>query len=577
MKMYYYMLTMNNEQIFTEVDSENFSETKVKNAIAKKAVELRNDISEENKKAWIKAFKQNIYMTFTLLEEKTNIEVKGNFKKTDIEIVDVKIRNNKGSFDIEKGYVIKSKILNDVYAVKLTDTKRYKIIYRGIILFNSKTREVNNIDEMIKNIPDLETTIDKILGTEKEAKNNNTKEVKEKKYIVKNTKNNKNYKPEMIEKIFNGVASGEYIGLKIENNIIWFLSSEVIEVSPTAVVKIDKIIEQNFIKINLLNKKIDRLLNKAYLLKKVIEKKNIKYNNRDDNLIQELIKLNNIMDSIDNRIDAIGLNINNLRKLQYNINTNILKAEYGSNKYKIIDNYTNKVIYSNTLDNYINNYNYTIRVLINNTEYFKQYIFKGNPSYLIDSLKIVYYKNNDTHEKIIKEIYTNSNNNILYLLETIKKSNIELLYMKNNIINKDYISINNTNVNNCKEDIYNKALEMFKNYEVIYTALLDNRNTTFNKQTKNKDKKEIFLNMYIDIIDKFSDLKKIAENIEYFNNIYKDNLKDFYKKYNTNARNWSNYLCNYKTLQKILKLEDCKNYEFKVPYEVVYTKKYRKL
>ena len=46
MKMYYYMLTMNNEQIFTEVDSENFSETKVKNAIAKKAVKLRNDISE---------------------------------------------------------------------------------------------------------------------------------------------------------------------------------------------------------------------------------------------------------------------------------------------------------------------------------------------------------------------------------------------------------------------------------------------------------------------------------------------------------------------------------------------------
>ena len=81
MKLYYYYLTMKNEQIFAEVDIKNYSEIKIKNTICKEVVarmftkEELNKITKEDISNLKKNIKKRIYNTMHLLEGKINIEV----------------------------------------------------------------------------------------------------------------------------------------------------------------------------------------------------------------------------------------------------------------------------------------------------------------------------------------------------------------------------------------------------------------------------------------------------------------------------------------------------------------------
>lgn len=644
---YYYSDPVEKTTYYVPFEVENIvslSETKIKNAISKKAVTaLSNRIgtsSKEDIKELTKRIKKNIYVG-QLIEGYSNIEVVGNFEKIVAEKEMITIITNSGIKEIE-AEKLNSKVLTGAYIYK--EYGQYRITYKGLLIINSKCKDVKKIDEKLINLTNIEKKVDnklielgyKVPKTKeqlgsyldnlkeekayiektilrRDSKGINTNNLKNelnaineeielvnnmlgnksventivtdkqenafKNYIVLDTQVNKDFKEKLIGKIYKGVESGEYVGLQVDNTTIWIIKSGTMEVNASNSKKMDIKIKQQFVKIKLLDKKINRLLDKRFIIKSDIVKQGIKLNNRENNLIQDLNNIDNVINSLDSKIDTVKTNINTLRQLLYNINLFILKAEYRANKYKIIDNNTNDIIHSNSIDNIINNYNFTIKVLINNTEYFKQRINKNSsPSYLTDSLCIIDYNKNDTQEKIIKEVYTDIKGDILYIQNTIKKSNIELCYTKNNVMNNYHMSINNISVNRCKQDTYEKALNLFKNDTEIYNHILEERNVIPYTQPKNKDRKNMFIKIYIEAVNKFPLLKEIADNIDYYNNIYKDNIKSFYKKYNTNSKNWSNYLYNYKTLKRLLELNtDNIGGEYKSPLDVVYTKKYRKI
>ena len=660
MKLYYYYLTMKNEQIFTEVDDiKNYSEIKIKNTICKEVVarmftkEELNKITKEDISNLKKNIKKRIYSTMHLLEGKINIEVTGDFTKDIIKTESIEIYIGKDGYKKTiEAIKVNSKVLNNVYIYK--DGKHYNVSYKGFKLFETTNKNIKEIDNKINEmgIDTIEKNIDNMLVElniiaphtaeqlekylnklneekkilvdvienrskknrnsdsfinelnaiiseiklvnkllDKENKlndnidiNNNTTKT----YIVKDTKNNREFKPELIGKMFDGVVSGEYIGLQVDNNTIWILQSEVMEVNTSNTHNIEKEIKQSKVKINILDNKINRILDKRDTIKIEVEKQKIKYNDKNSPLIQQLFKLDDETDIIYNRIDRIRGYINGLKGILYNISLKQLKAEYGANKYKIINRFNGDIIYSNNIDNYINNFNYNIKVLINNVEYVKQQYYPKNTShkhyfcdavsYLNDSLKVIYYDKNDTIVKINKYYHIDWNNNILLIEEIFKKNHTRVHCMQ--CIAGTYISVNYLSIDKISDELYNDTIKLFKD-NIIVTNMLESAYNKHKEYLKNyrqptfNEKKEIYINHYKKIIDKFPKLKKVAENLKYYSDLYSNNIYKFYRDFKTNRENWNNYLYNYHELNRLLKLNDI-NYDFKSPAKVVYTRNYRK-
>lgn len=332
-------------------------------------------------------------------------------------------------------------------------------------------------------------------------------------------------------------------------------------------IKEDKIIR---LKIKSLDSKINRLLDKRYIVRDNIIKQGIKFNDRDNELIKQLNSIDNILDGLEEKIDTLKEELREVNNKHYKEYISALKEEYGNNKYKIIDNSNRSITYKNNLKDYLYNSNYTVKLILDNIELCKQGI--GNSSiYLFkDSFTVLEFQNNDTINNIIKkEIYSLNTNQLLYKELNRDKRGIHLIYNNKGILN--------INGNSPTIDTLNKAIEVFKS-DIEILEVLENYTPTKSVKMDNKsiNKLDMAIKDYSELINKFKDLKTICSNLEYYNNLYKNNIKSFYKKYKTNRINFSNYLENYKYLQWLLNNKDnIKDYKYKAPLKVVYTTKYR--
>ncbi|MEG2289672.1 MAG: hypothetical protein RSC24_06860, partial [Clostridium sp.] len=173
-------------------------------------------------------------------------------------------------------------------------------------------------------------------------------------------------------------------------------NAEGVGISPASANNIFKLSSKKVInlKIKLLDNKIDRLLDKRFILKNEIKKNGIKFNNRDNELIKELNSYDSELDSLELKIDSLKEEYRVLNNKQYKEYVNALKEEYIDNKYKVIDNKNGSIMYTNNLKDYLYNKNYTIKLILDNKEVFKQYINNKNELYG-NSLNIIKFKNND--------------------------------------------------------------------------------------------------------------------------------------------------------------------------------------
>lgn len=331
------------------------------------------------------------------------------------------------------------------------------------------------------------------------------------------------------------------------------------------------ILDFNKIKIKLLDKKIDRLLYKRLELKESINKKGIKYNNINNSLIQQLNNLDNLMDNIEKKIDKIKYINKNIEYNNYKIYSKSLYKEYGDAKYRVIHNIDNTTMFTNNIEKYLYNKKYNIKFILEDREVYKQYIYNNKNGFY----KVYYYKNNDSNNIIEKkEIYSLKDNRLIYKQLRREKNNIRLLYSYLN--DNELLLINGKNIS-----IYslNKAMTIFKNDSDIINVLEKYIVIEPTKQPKTTTKERIELTIkdYQETVNKFPKLKYICDNIKYYNILYKDNYNLFYRKYKTNKENFSNYLYNYRYLNKLLKTnKEIKEFTYKIPKKVIYTTCYRK-
>lgn len=361
------------------------------------------------------------------------------------------------------------------------------------------------------------------------------------------------------------------------SDILNFKEVEIVEVKEETennTIKEDKIIR---IKIKLLDSKINRLLDKRYILRDNIIKQGIKFNDIDNDLIKELNSIDNILDRLEDKIDTLKEELREVNNKQYKEYLGALKEEYGNNKYKIIDNKRGSITYTNDLKDYLYNNNYTIKLILDNKEVFKQYINNKKELYGNSYIVLEFNKNDTINNAVKKEIYDLDTNKLLYKELHRDKRNINLIYSRNNIFNSTLLRINGKDPNT---DILNKAIEVFKN-DIEILEVLESHTPTKNVKKDNSNinkvnKLDIAIKDYSNIIDKFKDLKEVCSNLEYYNNLYKNKVREFYRKYKTNGKSFGNYLDNYRYLQWLLNNKDnIKDYKYKAPLKVVYTTKYR--
>ena len=599
--MYDYVNANKGIQVYTVVEmNSNYSEIKIKNAICKRVLEI-----EGFEKSLSKTIKSMIHEgSIYLRKGYEQIEVTGDFTKKEAVKKQIKVLNtNNGIMEEIEAEKINSKVLDNVYITTIDNSKYYNIIYKNVSLFTAKTKK--EIEENLKKygVEKIENYVDDILVKYKYIAPHTKDQLKEyaqelkeeiqfKKERLKRLQSREEKRQDRINCIINeiealrnelklvsGVDEKEEINITNKSN------------NDTKINTVDSKIKTNNVKIKIYNNKIDRLELKRDSLLLEINKNNIRLNDKDNNLIQQLINIDNLISTILNKIDLLKEDIKHLKNIKFKAYTESLKTEYGCNKYKIINRNNNIVIYSNNIENYLNNFNYNIFVLIKDAEYIKQVYYNNNKFhkhyttepvfYLKDTLKINYYKNNDTDANIIKYYHIDRNNKIVLIEEYLKKDRIKVHYMKC-CLNTSFISINYKQINEIDSDLYNKTLIAFKDNEIVTDILynLYNKHIEYLKNYTSptfEDKKQYFISKYTEIVNNFKDLKKVVENLKYYSNLYKNNIYKFYRDYKTNSVNFSNYLYNYNELNRLLNLNNnCKEYNFKLPKKVVYTKNYRK-
>lgn len=598
---YEYVNVIRKIQVYAVVNSEDIqrvSEIKVKNAIAKEAVKYF-DIPSNYEKEYIKMIKKSVYNgCYVKRDGFKQIQVKDNFLKSEVktETIDIIIKDN---YNYKLVQVQAQKFNNNgIYFVK--ENNRYRVYKDMILIFDCKSKK--EIENKLNEYSDKINPFINDRLVEAGFKAPNTKEqlekysdrLKEEIEFKENRINrlkNKGSHEELLQQTINELnALRDELKLVSNDN-----NKEINNINDSASedvknnITIDNKIKINNIKIKIYDSMINRLLNNRDALKIEIDRNNIRYNDRENNLIKQLINIDCKLDSLELKIDALRDDINRLKNIKYKLYVKTLKADYGTNKYKIIDrDNNNSIIYSNNIDKYINDFNYNIFVLIKDAEYPKQIYYSNRKqhkhyfcdtiSYLKDSLKVIFYDKNDTELNINKYYHIDRNNNILLIDETLKKDRIKVHYMK--CIVGQFISVNYKSVNKMSDKLYNNTMIAFKDNKTITDLLYDeyNKHKEYIKNYKKptfEETKKTYIMHYNKIINKFKDLKKVAENLKYYSELYKDNIYKFYRDYNTNKINWNNYLYNYNELQK-LKTLDNKEYEFKQIKEVVYTKNYRK-
>lgn len=174
MRYYYYLLNNSGtkEQYYIGLDGQdqNISITKIKNAIAKKAVKTLSNLigikDSENIKQLEKAIKSSIYDTATLLEGYNNIEITGDFNKTESKKVIFKslvkdVNTQELKYIDMEGEKVNSKVYPnlDLYLTPYAYGKGYNIIYEGMQIAYARTKNIKDIEEALQKINMTETEL----------------------------------------------------------------------------------------------------------------------------------------------------------------------------------------------------------------------------------------------------------------------------------------------------------------------------------------------------------------------------------------------------------------------------------
>jgi hypothetical protein len=165
---------MNNlkEQYYIQLDSQdqNISITKVKNAItkqvSKRIADLLQATNKDDIKQLEKSIKSNIYDTCTLISGCNNIEVAGIFNKTESKKVMFKslikdVQTQKIEYKEIEGEKINSKVYPnlDLYLTEYAYGKGYNIIFEGLQIGYTRTKNIKDIEESLQNINMTETEL----------------------------------------------------------------------------------------------------------------------------------------------------------------------------------------------------------------------------------------------------------------------------------------------------------------------------------------------------------------------------------------------------------------------------------
>lgn len=94
------------------------------------------------------------------------------------------------------------------------------------------------------------------------------------KYLIKDTNNNRLYKPEMINKIYEGIETGEYIKIECNGSTCYFLTSEVEEIREQ--IKVNKTKVVNSIKVLWADDKKREYVKQVLSIKRGLKQRNIK-------------------------------------------------------------------------------------------------------------------------------------------------------------------------------------------------------------------------------------------------------------------------------------------------------------
>lgn len=233
-------------------------------------------------------------------------------------------------------------------------------------------------------------------------------------------------------------------------------------------------LKNNRIKIKLLDNKINRLLDKRMDIRDEIIKQGIKFNDDDNALIKQLNELDKQMDSLEFKIDEIKEENKVIHSNIFKGNLNSLYKEYNNYKYKVIDNNKGFEIFTNNIKDYLYNNNYTIKLILDNKEVFKQgYKINAIGANWLDkdTFQVLSYKKNDTINTVEKvEAYSN---NIL-ICKTVWRNRgnnfLSYVYTKgfreNIFFNAKSITIDS--IENAKRIFKNdkEVMEILNNYKV---------------------------------------------------------------------------------------------------------------
>lgn len=298
----------------------------------------------------------------------------------------------------------------------------------------------------------------------------------------------------------------------------------------------------NNLKIKILDRLINKNVDKQMGIVNYCDKNNIKLNNYMDEKVQLLKKLDDEVIELSERQDIlIQKRIENTQK-EYDKYLIDLKNEYQGFKYKVTNIKSGEAIYTNKIEEYLKDFNYAISCIIEGREYKKQ----GNKNYIEFGKK-------DTVYKIVREeIYSDDNKLVKLYLEKEKKSRVVYSKVSNNVVFKaNGVNILMSNKSSFQIEQIQKAMDSFENDDEI-KALFNEYNSYIYKKEKVvketiEDRFKHMLNEYNEVIERHQDLKILCENREVLKGKYTGNegVKRFYKEYKINNENWTNYLGNY--------------------------------
>ncbi|MGU8679081.1 hypothetical protein ACV3Q3_13060 [Clostridium perfringens] len=606
----FYFDTQNNNILVAAKLTENTGKIATKNAIVKRVMDLFNTNTDlkvsEFSDEIVKNTKKHLFNNIEIMSE-SSLNNFIDYKKAELITVDTvfKKSNNKKLYDLKaifqnaKTKELEVKTLKvEKYTTKIKELKEnFKLSIhkdeQGYYVISDmetgaafvRTNKKKDIENMLLGLIEM-NGLEKLLSSKEAFLNKYSYLLNDNNKEVETNEINDKQENNICDKQNIYYTAGNLSFEKYEDAYDYCISSdfdpdlmiqEIKESASNSTLKANKL-HTNNIKIKILDKQIDKLIDESIELKKEIDKQNVKYNDRDNTLIQNLENLDNKMDSIEERINKLIKENKEIYTNNFKFNLAALKEAYGDNKYKVINNNTGSILYTNNLENYLYNKDYSIKFILENREVFKQYIDTKKDSFYSNSYTIYTYKNKDSVNIIEeKEIYCLNTDKLLLREIHRSKNNINICYCKAALNKEELLTINGKQATH---DTLNKAIKVFKKDNELID-ILDNyiiKDTVKTVKRTSKDNIELMLKDYKVVINKFPKLKELCDNLDSYLNLYKNNYRQLFKKFKTNIIEFTNYKENYNFYKKLLQmnLNTKEQINYTIPLRVQYTTHYNK-